>query len=997
MSVVPTSLVVEAGLGGRFDDVLIAQAYAAGAWSLSQLQATTSRDLTGNGHTATYSGSGFTRGVTVADQPEGAQGCTLNGSGYLAIADDSTAPTGPELSLPGGSMDVVADFSTSTSDATLRALVQKQVTDSSGNGYHMAIQSGAVRFFLRVSGSTIFDFARGSIADGARHVVHGYYDPNSGEARIFIDGVQSGATVTGVTTEPLTTTAPMRIGMFNDGSGGFIGTINKIMVGREGNLSLASSLQATRSWTDITSDVRTSVQPIVAQYGIPGAGVQDTVAQSGQLTFALDNSTGNSAGLNGYYAVGHANCRSGFKVGAAVRLRIAYGGTTYYKFRGTIASAPTRPDPKGDRYTSVTCFDYLSTLNRTNSGTLPVQASQLASTVFGVIVDAARRPPPAVSVNASVLTIPYALDSSGTRDKLITEAARLGARGDLIYQRGDTTQGGTLVFEPRELRQAGASIAGTFTELTDLDVDYAESRIVNVVYVTYYPRRLDASSTQTLAQLPVDVSPQAVMPGDTVVLRADYKDPAAKSQQIGGTSMTSVATTDWTMNSASNGSGTNLTSSFAVSVQFFANAVEWTIKNNATSLGYITLLKARGQAIYYDDPVTVAVRDEDSVNEHDECELNVDLPYEGSQSGALEYGRLVLAAYATLPANIPRSARVIGNRSSSLLTHVLAREIGDVIAVSAPQAGISSSLGWYIQSVTLTASMIRGGAMVDVAWGLAPSWPESLVVAYSGASSGLHNLTFGGTLEVSVPGDYTFVFNRTGDDVLVKGVAGGGGGGHGNADSGSNPGGGGGGGGAQNVTGVTVTLGTTTYGVKVGAGGPGGRPGTTGGTTEFRVPAGAVSLQLSGGTGGDDGVGDTGGSAGTGGSAAVGAGGVAGTNGGVGGNTGSPGTAGTNNATGAAGGGGGGSAGQDGRAGGNGKDQAGGTAVSAGNAGVDASGLGGSLGVGSPGGSGSGGGGVVLGGLGYRGGGGGGGAGATSSNGEGGSGGNGAITFELVA
>src|SRR4030065_1368367 len=91
------------------------------------------------------------------------------------------------------------------------------------------------------------------------------------------------------------------------------------------------------NWTDVTADARASVE-IAVQYGISGTGPADRVAQTGTLSFALDNSEHNSGGLIGYYAPGHANCRNGFEGGCPGRPRIGGPGRAHFKFGGHAAA-----------------------------------------------------------------------------------------------------------------------------------------------------------------------------------------------------------------------------------------------------------------------------------------------------------------------------------------------------------------------------------------------------------------------------------------------------------------------------------------------------------------------------------------------------------------------------------------------------------------------------------------------------------------------------------
>ena len=161
-----------------------------------------------------------------------------------------------------------------------------------------------------------------------------------------------------------------------------------------------------------------------------------------------------------------------------------------------------------------------------------------------------------------------------------------------------------------------------------------------------------------------------------------------------------------------------------------------------------------------------------------------------------------------------------------------------------------------------------------------------LIVTYSGAASGTWN-SRSGALYLTTTGDYSFTVNRPGL-LTVSGVSGGGGG--------KVEGFGGGGGAYAIATSIPVAPGVT-YTGKVGAAGlaridGGSYSAGDGGTTEFRISAGTIYLQLTGGHGNTDGDGDvnaaggvvnygTGGSGGAGGKS--GAAGSAGTGGGGGG------------------------------------------------------------------------------------------------------------------
>jgi hypothetical protein len=396
-------------------------------------------------------------------------------------------------------------------------------------------------------------------------------------------------------------------------------------------------------------------------------------------------------------------------------------------------------------------------------------------------------------------------------------------------------------------------------------------------------------------------------------------------------------------------------------------------------------LQLRGKGIYRYQAAPAIALVEESIQKYGTASLNLDMPYQQNIGIAQSLATAVAEIYG-MPETRPQRMTIAANHDDDLMQQALIREIGDHIGVAETVSGLAAGAGHFIHEVEMECHGLHD---LQVTWGLIPAWPERLLVSYTGpVGTQVHDLDVA-PLVVSDPGDYSIVYNKIGNNIVVRGAAGGGGGGGGDVTAG----GGGGEGGEVNTTGVSVSIVTSTYTGKVGVAGSGGAiatNGTAGGLTEYRVPAGTIHLSLAGGNAGARGNATTAGAGGTG-------GGTGGNGGAGGGGAGANGTAGTANASGAGGGGGGGQASSfDGGAGGNGIDQSGGASVGGSTNGIAASGAGGSMGTGgNSGGGGSGGGGALLGG-GYRAGGGGGGAGGSSGGGTGGSGGSGALSITKV-
>lgn len=111
--------------------------------------------------------------------------------------------------------------------------------------------------------------------------------------------------------------------------------------------------------------------------------------------------------------------------------------------------------------------------------------------------------------------------------------------------------------------------------------------VKNVITVTGH-----TYATQNVSNLWTLAGKPAIGAGETLEFWIDYR---YDGQPVMITShVNPVAGTDYTVNTAVDGSGTNITASCTVGVDAWPTRAKLTIKNNSASLGYITLLRLRG-------------------------------------------------------------------------------------------------------------------------------------------------------------------------------------------------------------------------------------------------------------------------------------------------------------------------------------------------------------------------------------------------------------------
>ena len=487
-------------------------------------------------------------------------------------------------------------------------------------------------------------------------------------------------------------------------------------------------------WTEITADVLT---PIRISYGIQGAGPNDRTASSGTCRFTLDNSTGNSAARVGYYSPGNGNARIGFTLGIRVRVsfRDPATSTWYVKFVGSLASITPAPGLYGSRRVAVEATDWLDEAARSTVQGLATQINKRSDEIVSLLVGNVPRGPEAQSIATGRDTYAYALDTARDDQKnpVLQEIARV-ALSELgyFYQKGD----GTVVFEARFDRVNTTDAVTLDNDMQALQVTSSRDDLLTRVLVVTHPRTVDTGNVvlyqlKSVTEVPID---------GTLTILGPYTDPNNRASRVGGTSMvTPVATTDYLMNSQADSLGTNLTASFSVSASLGSNGVRWTITNNSGQVGHITKLQCRGRGIYDYENTVAEAEDTALASQYGEQVATLDMPYQSDPAVGLDAARYLLGLYGpqeiavwslgtagsselgqtTQLSYFARSSVGtvrVAPRTAALQTQILAREIGDRVALRETVTGLSSS--YYIQAIDLE---VQAPGLPFVTWTLAPA------------------------------------------------------------------------------------------------------------------------------------------------------------------------------------------------------------------------------------------------------------------------------------
>lgn len=477
-------------------------------------------------------------------------------------------------------------------------------------------------------------------------------------------------------------------------------------------------------WTALTSDVL-SEDEVDAFYGIRGQKPTDKIARPGKMTYTLRNDDQNSGSKEGYYSVSNANARSGFEVGIKTRLKIVYGGVTYYKFYGKMGKPKTTPGTKKDHKVKVTVNDWMKDSAEHKLVGLTVGEDQRTDQLLTKVVANMTEKPRALSFATAQETLPYVADD--IKDG-VTTAITVMRRGVIseygwLFQIGD----GTLKFQDRHARvkDQTSQITLANANIADMPNERDPKLIFNKIKTKVYPRDV-GDSNEVLASMDTTLE---IVAGETQTITLSYRDPSNKDVRIAGKTMvTPVAGTDYDFSSSVDNGG-DMNGDLTITATYGANRVEYELTNNAATGGYITLLQARGLAIRIYNPIDRTSRDPDSQEDYGNKPFNLNLRYQADARTGQDFGDATLSAYKD-PIDWIKSITFHANISSTLMAGALSIEPGKRITIQETVVGLDDE--YIVNGVKLR---IYNKKFIDCTWYVVPATTDQFwVIGTAGAS-----------------------------------------------------------------------------------------------------------------------------------------------------------------------------------------------------------------------------------------------------------------------
>jgi hypothetical protein len=298
----------------------------------------------------------------------------------------------------------------------------------------------------------------------------------------------------------------------------------------------------------------------------------------------------------------YGKLRRGLK--ARIWTQSGNAATPEYLFTGYISDIKHTPGRPGS-----TRFDMVDSLKKLADASVSValQTSVTSNSAIGLILDKLNWPTDERNIESTSDTIPYWW-TQGRR--ALTELRDLA---DAEIGKIFVNATGQLCFYSRNHAASNKISVAEKDLLKDMGLEQADDTTRNVFELIIKPRQ--AQSSSVLWQMG-DVDKPLVKAGATEVYFGDliYSGQPCPATNI----LPPVVTSDYTMNTAPDGSGTNLTASFTVTIENLGNRIKATVTNNSVSDGYVTKLRVWGDAIIALSKVTRTTRDQDSIAQNGE-------------------------------------------------------------------------------------------------------------------------------------------------------------------------------------------------------------------------------------------------------------------------------------------------------------------------------------------------------------------------------------------
>lgn len=304
-----------------------------------------------------------------------------------------------------------------------------------------------------------------------------------------------------------------------------------------------------------------------------------------------------------------------------IQISATYDGFTYTVFTGWVRDIRPQPDRQ---QVIISGYDGIDWLDAQNVPLLALQTDYAVSAAISDLINAAGWPFVDTSgwiLGTSELGVDTYLGSTvietngdempyfwGDPEKTIWE--QIGDIGEAFAGNPFVSADGTFAYNDRAASGDTLVSLDQSEILRDIEMPQPWDELRNDIRITGYPRQATAANSELwkLNYVPL------IGAGETLTIWAEHNydgDPCPASSIT-----TPASTTDYTANTAEDGSGTDKTAQIAIVKTVYATVTKLEITNNDAASVYLTLCKLRGTGLVAYSGVTAVDTDATSIADY---------------------------------------------------------------------------------------------------------------------------------------------------------------------------------------------------------------------------------------------------------------------------------------------------------------------------------------------------------------------------------------------
>ena len=448
---------------------------------------------------------------------------------------------------------------------------------------------------------------------------------------------------------------------------------------------------------DILAYVLNTQPLMVTSYGRNYPSQLIGKSNASQLTCRLDNSDERFSSFNTLSPL-YPNVDRGRRV----RLQATFLGVTYTIWYGRLEDIIPVTEA-GVETATLTAFGVLATINK-EATLVAIQTAILTGAAATEVLDKITWPAGDRAIDAGQTTMTYWWSGAERRNALDILRDIENTDGGFTRE----TRDGKFAFEDRyhRLTAPHTTSQATWTDAPGGALRYADIQqqaprrelynILQASVTQYTVQGLAALWTQHETDAPA--TRPLLQPGESREWWAEYPNNESPTNAVAVTAWpTPVAPTDFTANAASDGSGANLTANISVAVSKFDKAMKITLTNNGAVAAYITLLQARGTALWSQGATSVKAEDAASKTAYGDREYV--LPASGIPTTSEAQDRLNAELSIRKDPLRVLSVLMEGN-SDAQIVEMLTRDVSDrVTIVATGSAGLEINEDFFVESI----------------------------------------------------------------------------------------------------------------------------------------------------------------------------------------------------------------------------------------------------------------------------------------------------------